>query len=129
MYRTCSSFSPKLRVQYSTEQMSSTSCHRDQEIKNQTATQEDRKGIGEQEQVVRHKMTPTLIKRNLPGISVFQSEQLQVFLNHLSLERLCLFREEEVGVQRVVLLQRVRGPADLLRPCAFLTCWKRYGHP
>ena len=53
---------------------------RDQEIRNQIATQEERRVRSEQEQVmVRHKMTPALIRRNPPGLSVFQSEQLLAF--------------------------------------------------
>jgi len=62
---------------------------RDEEIRNQIATQEERKVISEQEEVmVRHKMTPTLIKRIPPGLSVFQSEQLLKFsFTDLSLER------------------------------------------
>lgn len=62
---------------------------RDQEIRNQIATQEERKVISEQEEVmVRHKMTPTLIKMIPPGLSFFQSEQLLKFsFTDLSLER------------------------------------------
>jgi len=62
---------------------------RDEEIRNQIATQEERKVRSEQEQVMlRHKKIPTLIKRSPPGLSVFQSEQLLSFsFSDLSLER------------------------------------------
>ena len=62
---------------------------RDQEIRNQIATQEERQVMKKQEEVmVRLKMAPTLIKRIPYGLSVFQSEQLLKFsFTGLSLER------------------------------------------
>jgi len=62
---------------------------KDQEIRNQIATQEERNVLKEQEEVMlKHKKIPTQIRRSPPGLSVFQFEQHPVFsFTDLSLER------------------------------------------
>jgi len=100
---------------------------RDQEIRDQIATQEERKVRSEQEQVmIRHKVIPALIKRKPPGLIVFQSDFNPTFsLADLSLEkdfgwsgrrRLELsglsssFVERLIGGQEVMLMVRYLAP-------------------
>jgi len=93
---------------------------RDQEIRDQIAAQEERRVRNEQEQVmVRHKVTPILIRRKPPGLGVFKSEQPLTFsLTDLSLERDFGWtgrrRLEQSGLDRTFVERLVGGQDKLL---------------
>eukprot|EP00092_Neocalanus_flemingeri_P037673 GFUD01041012.1.p1 GENE.GFUD01041012.1~~GFUD01041012.1.p1 ORF type:complete len:570 (+),score=193.85 GFUD01041012.1:87-1712(+) len=100
---------------------------RDQKIRDEIATQEEKRVRSEQEQVmIRHKVTPALIKRKPPGLNLLQPEQLLTFsMTDLSLEtdfgwtgrkRLeqsglpSSFVERLVGGQNVLMMVRYLAP-------------------
>eukprot|EP00092_Neocalanus_flemingeri_P018341 GFUD01019850.1.p1 GENE.GFUD01019850.1~~GFUD01019850.1.p1 ORF type:complete len:535 (+),score=179.90 GFUD01019850.1:63-1667(+) len=100
---------------------------RDQKIRDEIATQEEKRVRSEQEQVmIRHKVTPALIKRKPPGLNLLQPEQLLTFsMTDLSLERdfgwtgrkrleqsglPSSFVERLVGGQNVLMMVRYLAP-------------------